>query len=71
MELCIVSRMLELDSLLERLETSLCLAITLESFISICNYASVYNRSNVLRKCYTWLKRYIRIVLCHSAMDAR
>lgn len=65
LELCIASRMLELDDLLERLETSLCLTITLKSFISICNYASVYNRPKVLRKCYTWLKRYACIVHCH------
>lgn len=71
LELCIASRMLELDDLLERLETSLCLTIALKSFISICNYASVYNRPKVLRKCYTWLKRYTRIVHCHSEMVAR
>ena len=71
MELCVASRMLELDDLLERLEASLCLTIALKSFISICNYASVYNRPRVLRECYTWLKRYIRIVCCHSEMVAR
>ena len=71
LELCIASRMLELNDLLERLETSLCLTIALKSFISICNYASVYNRPKVLRKCYTWLKRYACIVHCHSEMVAR
>lgn len=61
-ELCIACGTLGLTTLQEHVEEFLLSGLNCRTFIPSCEYASQYKRSKVSDACYSFLKRYDRIL---------
>ena len=60
-ELCIACKKLGLPLLEKHFEEFLISGLSLDSWVSVCKYASSYSSVHVLSGCYTFVKRYSRI----------